>query len=118
MNLSGKDPKSLEEDLTRSFAVNVIGVVHLYNLFIPLILKGKTKKVIALSTGLADDALTVNYDLEIGGPYSASKAALNTIVAKYAAELSKEGVLFLALSPGVVEVGKSAKSTFLLFTVK
>lgn len=39
--------------------------------------------------------------------YSISKAALNTTIAKYNAELGKkEGVLFLSLSPGFVETGQ------------
>jgi hypothetical protein len=44
----------------------------------PLILKGKAKKVITLGTGMADDALTTKYDLELAGPYSISKAAMNS----------------------------------------
>jgi len=64
---------------------------------------------------MADDALTVKYDLEIGGPYSISKAAMNTVIAKYSAELRKDGVLFLSLSPGFVETGQfeNGKSTSL-----
>lgn len=37
---------------------NIVGNVHLFHLFLPLILKGKVKKVITISTGLADLDLT------------------------------------------------------------
>jgi len=101
--------------LIDSFKVNVIGKIHLFNLFIPLIQKGSAKKVIALGSGLADDALTVKYEIEIAGPYSISKAAMNTVIAKYSAELGKNGILFLSLSPGSVETGQyeGGKSTSL-----
>jgi NAD(P)-dependent dehydrogenase (short-subunit alcohol dehydrogenase family) len=106
INGSGKDPKALEKDLIDTFRINVIGQIHLFNLFLPLVLKGSVKKIIALGSGLADDSLTSKYDLEFSGPYSISKAALNTTIAKYSAELRKDGVLFLSLSPGLVETGQ------------
>lgn len=87
------------------FEVNVIANVHLINLFLPLILKGQAKKVIAISSGLADTEFTNQYEVTPGFLYSASKAALNMIIAKYNAQYKREGVLFLAISPGLVEVG-------------
>lgn len=33
------------------FKVNTIGPIHLFNAFMPLILKGEAKKVFAISTG-------------------------------------------------------------------
>ncbi|KAK5958765.1 hypothetical protein OHC33_000608 [Knufia fluminis] len=107
----GKEPKELDKDLIDCFNVNVIGNIHLFNLFLPLIQKGNAKKVIALGTGMADDALTVEYDLDIAGPYSISKAAMNTVVAKYSAEFRKEGILFLSLSPGFVQTGQYENAT-------
>jgi len=106
MNGSGKEPKELEKDLIDAFKVNVIGNIHLFNLFLPLIQKGSAKKVVALGSGMADDALTAKYDLEIGGPYSISKAGINTVIAKYSAEFRNDGILFLSLSPGFVETGQ------------
>lgn len=44
----------LEEDLTEQFAVNVVGVAKTIAAFLPLIKKSETKKVITISTGLAD----------------------------------------------------------------
>ena len=104
---SGQQPEKLEEDLLQHFKVNVVGNIHLFNVFIPFILKGKAKKVIALTTGFADDKLTKDFEIDISGPYSISKAAMNTAVAKFDAEYGKQGVLFLAISPGLVETGQN-----------
>lgn len=99
----GKDPETLEKDLSDSFNTNVIGTIHLINLFMSLILKGEKKKVITLSTGFADAEMTARYNLPIAGPYSISKAAVNMVVAKYSAQYAEDGVLFLAISPGSVQ---------------
>ncbi len=72
----------------------------------PLILKGSVKKVIALSSGFADDDLTTKYAIDVAGPYTVSKAAMNTVVAKFSAEYSDRGVLFMSIAPGAVEVGQ------------
>jgi NAD(P)-dependent dehydrogenase (short-subunit alcohol dehydrogenase family) len=101
----GNQPELLTKTLRDLFEVNVIGNIHLFNLFTPLILKGQAKKVIAISTGLADPAFTSAYDVKPGALYAASKAAMNLVVAKYSAQYRKDGVLFLALSPGLVDVG-------------
>jgi NAD(P)-dependent dehydrogenase (short-subunit alcohol dehydrogenase family) len=86
---------------------NVIGNIHLYNLFLPLILKGKVKKVVCLSTGMADIELARNFDIALLSLYSASKAAMNVVTAKFSAQYRKDGVLFLGISPGFVDVGKA-----------
>jgi NAD(P)-dependent dehydrogenase (short-subunit alcohol dehydrogenase family) len=91
-----------------SFNVNVVGNVHLFNLFLPLLQKGSVKKVIAISTGVADVELIRKYEIDIGGPYSISKAALNLAVAKFSAQYQKDGILFMAISPGLVETGHHA----------
>ncbi|KAE8373965.1 hypothetical protein BDV26DRAFT_296445 [Aspergillus bertholletiae] len=90
---------------------NVVGNIHLFNLLLPLVLKGQVKKVITISTGLADLDLTNNCDVDVGALYAASKAAMNVIVAKFNAQYKKDGVLFLSISPGLVEVGRYADST-------
>jgi len=84
---------------------NVVGNVHLFNLFLPLILKGQQKKVIYISSGHADLDLISKYEVEQAGIYSVGKAATNTVVAKFGAEYAKDGVLFMSISPGVVDTG-------------
>ncbi|KAL4249679.1 NAD(P)-binding domain superfamily protein [Abortiporus biennis] len=96
----------LEDDYLKSFKVNVIGVIHTTNTFLPLLLKTSettVAKIISLSTGLADPELTVIGKLTDLSPYSVSKAALNMVVAKYAAaHKDNSNIVFLALSPGLV----------------
>jgi NAD(P)-dependent dehydrogenase (short-subunit alcohol dehydrogenase family) len=94
-----------------SFKVNVVGNVHLFNLFLPLLQKGSVKKVIAISTGMADIELIRKYEIDIGGPYSISKAALNAAVAKYSAQYQKDGILFMSISPGLVDTGHHTDGT-------
>jgi len=102
-------PESLEEDLMSSFKANVVGVAHTINAFLPLIKKGQGKKVITLSTGMADLDLVNRFSIPIAGPYSISKAATNMLVAKYNAALGKsEGILFMAISPGLVDTSEGA----------
>ncbi|KAK5127942.1 hypothetical protein LTR85_005059 [Meristemomyces frigidus] len=100
-------PEHLEEELMDSFRANVVGIAHTINAFLPLIRKGKDKKVITLSTGMADLDLINDFSIGIAAPYSISKAGTNALVAKYNAALGKkESILFLAISPGVVDTSE------------
>lgn len=54
---------------------------------------------------MADLDLISKYEIEISGPYAAGKAAMNAVVAKFHAEYAKDGVLFMSISPGVVDTG-------------
>lgn len=101
----GKNPAALEEELMAGCKTNIVGTVHLFNLFLPLILKGQQKKVIAISSGHADLDLISKYEIEVTGPYAVGKAATNVVVAKFGAEYAKDGVLFMSISPGFVDTG-------------
>ena len=102
-------PDDLDKDLDLGWKTNVVGVIYALTAFLPLVQAGKTKKVLALSTGMADMELSREYDLWENPSYSVNKAALNMVIAKYAARYAKDGVLFLAISPGVVDVGHGSK---------
>jgi NAD(P)-dependent dehydrogenase (short-subunit alcohol dehydrogenase family) len=104
---SGKSPTELREDLVQSLMVNVVGNIELFNIFLPLIKKGNAKKVVSISSGMADLEFISRFDIAAAGPYSISKAAMNAAVAKFAAEYKKEGILFMSISPGYVETGQS-----------
>ena len=84
------------------FDTNVIGVIHTINAFLPLLRAGPTKKVITISTGIADPAAITAIGLYNVSPYTISKAATNMVVTKYAIQFKDEGFVFLALSPGFV----------------
>ncbi|KAH8898661.1 NAD(P)-binding protein [Thozetella sp. PMI_491] len=96
------EPERLEEELLDHYKVNAIGAIHLFCLFVPLILNGRAKKVIAISSCMGDLDFTRVTDLSESGPYGLSKAALNMVIAKFSAQYRSEGVLFMSICPGVV----------------
>ncbi|KAI1470393.1 putative short chain dehydrogenase [Daldinia caldariorum] len=107
----GNEPQKLEEELAKLINIHVVANIHLINAFIPQILKGHAKKVIVLSSGFADLDLTNKFDLNLSSLYSISKAASNMAVAKFSAQYKTDGVLFLSITPGMVEVGHYVNST-------
>ena len=96
-------PDVLEDDLLESFKVNTIAVVKTVHAFMPLIFKGEQKKVISISTAMADLDVINDFDIEVSSPYSISKGALNVAIAKYNARYKRDGVLFMSISPGYVD---------------
>ncbi|KZS94432.1 NAD(P)-binding protein [Sistotremastrum niveocremeum HHB9708] len=108
-NLTNYDGKEdvLEKLLAESFHVNTIGPIHTSNVFLPLIRKGDLKKIILISTGLADLKATLSVEIDGSAPYSISKAAANMAFAKYAAAVKKEGIVVLSISPGLVNTQQS-----------
>ena len=110
---SASQAQLLHDDMHASLDTNVLGVVYSINAFLPLVLKGAVKKVVVISSGLADPDLSApvdDYDgiaIQVG--YSALKGAMNIIIAKYAAELKSKGVITLALCPGVVNTRQTAR---------
>ena len=109
----GEEPEELDAIADKLFKTNVTGNIHFVSLFIPLVLKSKTKKVIAITSGHADLDSINNFDVENCALYSASKAALNIIVAKFSAQYKKDGVLVFSMSPGIVEVGHFSARIYL-----
>ncbi|KAI0424663.1 NAD(P)-binding protein [Xylaria sp. FL1042] len=98
-----ENPKVFEDAFYYTMSTNVIGNVYLFTSLMPLILKGKAKKIIAISSAAADIDLQRKYDLELSPTYSASKAALSIIVAKFSAQYARQGVLVMSICPGLVD---------------
>ncbi|KAF2185250.1 NAD(P)-binding protein [Zopfia rhizophila CBS 207.26] len=90
------------DELTSSMNTNAAGVLYAINAFLPYVRKSSIKKVVVISSGHADTELVGIADVTEAVPYAISKAAANILVAKYAAQFKDEGLIFLALSPGVV----------------
>ncbi|ORY18733.1 hypothetical protein BCR34DRAFT_582674 [Clohesyomyces aquaticus] len=97
------DPELFATELNNSMQTNVTGVLYAINAFLPLIRKSSIKKVIVITSGMADTDLVVPTPIKNALPYSISKVAVNMVVAKFAAELIDEGIAFLSLSPGLVD---------------
>ncbi|KAJ4329301.1 hypothetical protein N0V84_000196 [Fusarium piperis] len=111
VDVLGQSPALLEKDIIDSVKVNVIGNVHLFNLYTPLVLKGQAKKVIAVSSGMSDVEFIRQFEIEPAAPYAVSKAGVNVIVAKFAARYAKDGVLFMSICPGSVNTGFEGEMT-------
>ena len=96
-------PEALEQDLTDSFKANVVGVAHTINAFLPLTREGKLKKIVTISSQLADMDVAIRFAIDNAAPYAISKAGVNMLMAKYHAAIGiAEGILFMSISPGVV----------------
>ena len=113
-------PDILKEDLLEAISVNVVGTALTIDAFLPLIKKSKTKKVITISSGMADVDLINEFEVGMSGPYSISKAAVNALIAKYNVAYKAEGILFMSVSPGFVDTseGKQSMSLPLPLSVK
>ncbi|WPG99110.1 Hypothetical protein R9X50_00191900 [Acrodontium crateriforme] len=101
----GQWPEKIDEVSASLYQINVTGNIHLINLFMPLVMKGKIKKVFAISSGHGDLDLVNLAGIHTNALYGASKAALNIIMAKFSVQYKNDGVLFLSVSPGAIDVG-------------
>ncbi|KLU92033.1 hypothetical protein MAPG_10980 [Magnaporthiopsis poae ATCC 64411] len=76
--------------------------VLLIYLFLPLILKSEIRKVAVITSRAANLPVARRYEVGNSPVYSASKAAINMMVAKFHAQYKKDGVVFLSICPGHV----------------
>ena len=81
-------------------------------MFLPLLRAGSattTSRVVAISSGLADIDGNVRGAVPWTTPYCISKAALNMIIAKFEANFRDENIIFLSVSPGVVNTAEKPR---------
>lgn len=95
-------PELFLEELRKSDEANVAGPLFAINAFLPLLRKGTEKRVTYISSSVADVPETIAARVTNSVPYSASKAAGNIVITKFAAELKDEGFTFLSIAPGAV----------------
>ncbi|KAF2258793.1 putative short chain dehydrogenase [Lojkania enalia] len=107
----GAKPEELNQEFWKVFNINVLANIHLYNLFLPLIFKGNDKKVICISSAQGDAEWAREYEIDVAALYSASKAAMNMITSKFHAQYKKDGILFMGICPGMVDVGHFTSAT-------
>jgi len=111
-NFIALDEFPSDEALVKSFNThwntNVLGVIFTTNAFIPLLAQGQLKKVLTLSSGMGDPTFILDAEVEFSTAYSVSKTAVEMVNVKYAAKYKKDGWLFLAISPGLVDTATEA----------
>lgn len=83
----------------------MLGNIYLFSALLPLIKKGDAKKVVTITTGMADIDFISGFDIASAAPYSISKAAMNATYAKFSAQYKQDGILFMGISPGMVDTG-------------
>ncbi|KAK7932022.1 NAD(P)-binding protein [Apiospora marii] len=97
-------PQQLSTEYHKMMDTNVLGNIYLFGVFIPLILKGKGRKVMTVTSGFGDIDWTNELDLDMNALYSISKAAVNMVTAKFNAQYKKDNVLFVSICPGFADV--------------
>lgn len=90
---------------TTWFETNVLGLVCTIKAFLPLVLKGERKKIIAISSGNADIDFTLTIGAGMHMTYKGTKAALNAYISTLSVQYSKGGVIFRSICPGMADVG-------------
>ncbi|KAK3984331.1 hypothetical protein QBC44DRAFT_337171 [Cladorrhinum sp. PSN332] len=91
-----KSMDTLQHDLT----TNVMGVHWVTQAFLPILQKGKMKKVVNITTTLGSITLAQQMAVYACPAYKISKAAMNALTVQWALDYEKEGFTFVAVSPG------------------
>lgn len=100
-----RDPAAFDKNVEAQFRTNVIGTIHAIALFAPLVEKSRLKRVAVISSALGVVDLVLKVGIAQTSPYAMSKAAIDMAVAKFQLEYRDRGVLFMAISPGIVATG-------------
>lgn len=88
-------------DLLTSISTNVLTAHVMISQMLPLLEKGKEKKIVNISTTVGSMSMGRQQHFVPTPAYKISKAALNMLTVQYALDLEKEGYAFIAVSPGV-----------------
>jgi len=104
---SGAPSETSADDLTASYATNVIGVVRVTNTMLPLLHKAENARIVNITSDLGSLQHLATEDHPMGAfpllmAYNSSKTALNAITLHYAKELADSPISVHAVSPGYV----------------
>ncbi|KAJ5171960.1 short-chain dehydrogenase [Penicillium capsulatum] len=103
------DAQAIRGIFDPSLSTAIYGGLWTTNAFIPLIEKGTQKKIVHISSAMADLDFINKTGVSYALAYAVAKAGVNVQVAKYAAELAPRGINVLALSPGWVNTWEGEK---------
>ncbi|KAH8828641.1 short-chain dehydrogenase-like protein [Flagelloscypha sp. PMI_526] len=90
-------------DLEDTFRVNVVGTHIVTTEFLPLLKKGKGKKIVNISSPVGSLAIAPHLTIFPTPAYKISKTALNMLTVQWANDFGKEGFTIIPLSPGWVK---------------
>ncbi|KAH8804302.1 short-chain dehydrogenase-like protein [Flagelloscypha sp. PMI_526] len=90
-------------DLDETLHVNLTGTHKVTAAFLPLLRKGKAKKIANVSSPLGLLSLVPRYGVIPSPAYKISKAALNMLTAQYANDLVKDDFKVFCVNPGWVK---------------
>ncbi|KAH9948309.1 hypothetical protein B0H21DRAFT_690286 [Amylocystis lapponica] len=99
---------ALKKDLFATFEVKIYGVMTTILTFIPLLQRSAIKKVVSLSSAMADLDFINGTGITTSVAYSISKAGLNAAIAKFAQRYKPDGIVFLSLCPGLTSTGATS----------
>ena len=90
------------EDISKSFILNVCSPIYITSCLTKLLIKGKATVVFIGS---------VAAELDISGEliYSSTKAALSKVNSSYASELTRLGIKFIEIRPGICKTPMTSK---------
>ncbi|KAJ5113990.1 hydroxyacyl dehydrogenase [Penicillium angulare] len=100
-------------DLSDQLSVNVVGAHNLISSYLPLLQKGKLKKVANISTIYSSLTWAERSDFAPMPAYKISKAALNALTVQYALSYGKEEFTFVAVHPGWLRTEMGGKDAHL-----
>jgi len=97
-----EDPELLKKEMEASVATNVLGTMFITNCLVPLLKKGKLKKLITISSGNGVRDVVKNCNTANNITYASTKATIDHIMLMYSIELKMDGIMVLGISPGWV----------------
>ena len=82
--------------------VNFFGIKFSMDVFLPLLRAAPTKKIINISSALADIEFLRRTDSMSLTAYACSKASMNVLTTQYANIFANDGFICVSMSPGFV----------------
>ncbi|KAM0800399.1 hypothetical protein BDR22DRAFT_245902 [Usnea florida] len=100
MSSETEEPQTFMHDLQPVLSTNVLAVHHVSSTFLPLLERGREKKLVNITSTLGSMGLNAYTKTMPFPAYKISKAALNMLTIQYANDLEARGFTVFCISPG------------------
>ncbi|OQV10142.1 hypothetical protein CLAIMM_14182 [Cladophialophora immunda] len=94
---------ALEKEINENIKANLLSNMYVIHAVLDLIRHGAEKKLVFISSPSGDLEFTRRTGLAALVGYSVAKAGMNVVTTKFGAELAREGIRTLSMSPGWVD---------------